>query len=427
MSKMPQLIKKRKKSKKLGQPNIIKREEYQEEDMDTRLELIRALIPIGLCAVYEELDREVSEMAGKAHKHKGNTHKNYRYGSNPGSVKLAGQRIPVKVPRVRGPEGEIRLQSYDKLHHGGELNEMMFRQVLYGISCRNYERAAADIPGAIGISSSSVSRNFIEMSTAELHKFQERDLSGLDIVAMFVDGKSFAEDEMVISLGVTVDGNKHFLGFIQTGTENERSISQFFQSLTDRGLNMSCGFLVVIDGSKGFRAAVRKVFGKRALVQRCQWHKRENIVSYLPKKDQAYWRKCLQKAYERPNYNEARQELLKIRSKLAIINESAVRSLDEGFEETLTLHRLGLFSLLGKSLKTTNIIESVNAQAEERCSKVDHWKNSNQKHRWLAAALLDIEPRLNKLMGYRHLPSLQKAIMKDLNLNHITQESEQAA
>jgi len=107
MSKMPQLIKKRKKSKKLGQPNIINREEYQEEDMDTRLELIRALIPIGLCAVYEELDREVSELAGKAHKHKGNTHKNYRYGSNPGSVKLAGQRIPVKVPRVQNSSARL--------------------------------------------------------------------------------------------------------------------------------------------------------------------------------------------------------------------------------------------------------------------------------------------------------------------------------
>jgi len=92
---------------------------------------------------------------------------------------------------------------------------------------------------------------------------------------------------MVIALGVTVDGNKHFLGFTQTGTENERSISQFFRSLIDRGLDISCGLLVIIDGSKGFRTAVRKVFGKRALVHRCQWHKRENIVSYLSKKDQA--------------------------------------------------------------------------------------------------------------------------------------------
>jgi len=213
MAKMPQLVKERKKSKILGSPKIVTRKEFQEQDIDTRLELIRALIPLELCTIYEELDREVNELAGQAHKRKGNNQKNYRYGSNHGSVKLAGQRVPVKVPRVRGPEGEIRLQSHDKLHHGGNLNEVMFRQVLYGISCRNYERAAEDIPGTIGISSSSVSRNFIEMSTAELRKFQERDLSDLDVAAMFVDGKIFAEDEMVLALGVTVDRNKHFLGF----------------------------------------------------------------------------------------------------------------------------------------------------------------------------------------------------------------------
>jgi transposase-like protein len=146
------------------------------------------------------------------------------------------------------------------------------------------------------------------------------------------------------------------------------------------------------------------------LIQRCQWHKRENVVSYLAKGDQKYWRGRLQRAYERPTYEEARRGLLKIASELAQINESAVGSLKEGLEETLTLHRLGMYPLVGRSLKTTNILESVNAQAEKRCGRVDHWKNSKQKHRWLAAALLDIEPRLRRLLGYRHLPALREAI-----------------
>jgi len=93
-------------------------------------------------------------------------------------------------------------------------------------------------------------------------------------------------------------------------------------------------------------------------------------------------------------------------------------SLNEGLEETLTLHRLGVFALVGRSLKTTNIIESVNAQAEQRCGRVDHWRNSNQKQRWLAAALLNIEPRLRKLSGYRHLPLLRTAIQKELQITH---------
>ena len=154
------------------------------------------------------------------------------------------------------------------------------------------------------------------------------------------------------------------------------------------------------------------------LIQRCQWHKRENVVSYLPRREQQYWRGRLQRAYQRPTYEEAKRDLNAIRRELEELNQSAVASLDEGFEETLTLHRLGMFPLVGRSLKTTNILESVNAQAEQRCGRVDHWRNSNQKQRWLAAVLLDIEPRLRKLSGYRHLPLLRTAIQEELGITH---------
>ena len=430
MPRMPQLArqgKRSRKSKTLGEPDVVNREEYGAMELDSRLELIRSLIPLGLMAVYEELEREVVSLAGARHSRKLEGRKHYRHGTNPGTVRLAGQRVPIEVPRVRGRRGEVRLQSYDELHRGGELNELLFRRVLYGISCRNYERAAEEIPGAIGLSSSSVSRQFVEASAAKLREFQERDLTDLDLVVLFLDGKTFADDEMVIALGVTLSGEKRILGFVQTETENERVVAQFLRSLLDRGLDTSSGLLVVIDGSKGLRSAIRKVLRRRAVVQRCQWHKRENVVSHLPRKEQSSWRGRLQRAYGRPTYEEAKRELLKIRDELAEINESAVRSLDEGFEETLTLHRLGLFAKIGRSLKTTNILESVNSQAEERCGRVDHWQNSKQKQRWLAAALLDIEPRLRRLVGYRHLPALQAAIMKELKLGGAEERSKRAA
>ena len=142
------------------------------------------------------------------------------------------------------------------------------------------------------------------------------------------------------------------------------------------------------------------------------------MVAHLPRKEQQYWRGRLQRAYERPTYEEAKRDLNVIRTELEELNQSAVASLDEGFEETLTLHRLGVFPLVGRSLKTTNVIESVNAQAEQRCGRVDHWKNSNHKQRWLAAALLDIEPRLRRLLGYRHIPLLRAAIQKELEITH---------
>jgi transposase-like protein len=318
---------------------------------------------------------------------------------------------------VRSEGSEIPLRSYQKLHTGGgDVDEVLLRRVLHGISCRNYEGAAAAVPGAIGLSGSSVSRSFVEASAAALKKFQERDLPGEDYVALFLDGKAFTDATMVIALGITMTGEKHFLGFIETDTENATVLSAFLRSLLARGLDISEGILVIIDGGKGLRAAVRKVFAKRALVQRCMWHKRENVVSYLPQREQVAWRRRLQRAMDRPTEEEARRALEALWAELEVINQSAAASLREGLDEILTLHRLGVFASLGRSFKTTNCLENVNGLVEERCAKVDCWKNSNQRQRWLATVLLDIEPRLRTVVGYRQLQLLRKALQRELKI-----------
>jgi putative transposase len=235
-------------------------------------------------------------------------------------------------------------------------------------------------------------------------------------VALVLDGKTFAEDTMVTALGVTMEGKKVVLGFVQASTENAEVLTPFLRSLLDRGLKIAQGILVILDGGKGLGAAVRRAFGKKALVHRCQWHKRENVMDHLSKSEQAWWRKRLQRAYERPTYEEAKTALKEIRRDLEERNLSAVGSLDEGFEETLTLHRLGVFPVLGISLKTTNCLESIFSQVERRTSRVCHWRNSSQKHRWLAVALLDLEPRLRRIRGYQHLPRLRQAIQRELSL-----------
>jgi len=399
----------------LGEVRVMGREEYAELELETKVELIRSLIPLGLMHVQQVLEEEVETLAGARYERNDGA-PGRRHGSNPGTVQVAGQRVAIRVPRVRGRRAELALRSYQALHGSGEVDERLLKRVLYGISCRNYAAAAEAIPGAIGLSSSSVSRAFVEASAAELKQFQERSLAGETFVALLLDGKSFAEATMVVALGVTGGGEKRFLGFVETHTENEKVLTPFLRSLLERGLDLSGGLLVIIDGGKGLRAAVRQAFQKRALVQRCVWHKRENIVSYLPKSEQASWRGRLQRAWERPTYAEAKAALSTLQRELEQRNQSAAASLAEGFEETLTLQRLGVYELLGQSFRTTNCIESVNALVEERCAKVDCWKSSNQRHRWLAAALLDIEPRLRRVKGHQHLGKLQVALRRALNL-----------
>ena len=427
MSSVLRPVRKRKKGRTLGPVNIIQREDYTDLELDTKVELIRSLIPLGLMHVQEVLDQEVTALTGERYARKDASVGGRRHGTNPGTVGLAGQRVPIRVPRMRSVAGsEIPLRSYEAWRGDGEVNDLLLTRVLYGISCRNYEAAAETIPGAIGLSGSTVSRGFIQASTAKLREFQERDLSSEDVVAVVLDGKTFTDAVMVIAVGITISGEKRFLGFVETDTENARVLTPFLRSLVERGLDLAQGVLMILDGGKGLRSAVRKAFRHRALVQRCQWHKRENVVSYLAKNEQPVWRQRLQRAYNRPAYDEALGALEKLQGELDDRNQSAAGSLAEGLAETVTLHRLGLYGVLGRSLKTTNGLESVNALVEERCAKVDHWQNSSQRHRWLATALLDIEPRLRKVMGYRHLPTLRAALMRELKIDTTTSKKKAA-
>ena len=380
--------------------------------VEARVVLIQALIPLGLEAVAAELQREVVALAGERHARQGRRPGLVRWGRQWGSVYLADQKLPVVVPRVRDRhrQVEVPLMSYQHLQQPRAVDEGLFRRILGGLACREYAACAEAVPAAFGLSASTVSRRFVRASARRLQELQERQLTGERWVALFLDGKTFADDQLVIALGVTLQGEKRVLGLVQTATENQRVCAAFLRELRERGFAAADEMLVVIDGAKGLRAAVAEVFGPAAQVQRCQWHKRENVVRHLPRSQQATWRRKLQAAYAQPTYAQARAALRRLEAELRLVNVSAAKSLAEGLEETLTLHRLGLFPELGASFKTTNALESIMAQVEQRTVKVDHWRTSEQKQRWCAAALLLIEPRLRKVKGYRHLPRLAEAL-----------------
>ena len=318
------------------------------------------------------------------------------------------------MPRVRdrATNTEVALKTYAALQQPRAIDQALMRTILGGVSTREYGRCVSLIPSAFGLSGSTVSRRFQCATRRRLRALHERWLGGEQIVALVLDGKTFAADAMVVAVGIWASGEKRILGFVQTASENRVVCADFLRSLLARGLCIEHGLLVVIDGSKGLRAAVTEVFGARAVVQRCQWHKRENILRYLPKSHQRGLRKKLQAAYEQPTYDRAKKALQHVRRELALLNTSAAASLDEGLEETLTLHRLGCFRSVGVSLKTTNILESIHARVASRTDKVDHWKTSEQKQRWVATALLDLEPRLHRIKHFEALPELQRTLAR---------------
>lgn len=392
---------------------MVEKMRQENPEQMARVALIQKLIPLGLQLVERELQNEVTALAGPRYHNRDFAYG--RHGSNPGSAYVYDQKLQVSVPRVRHKETgeEAGLMSYAGFQEPTQIDALSLSRMIHGLSAGNYEESALTIPETLGIKRDSVSRRWIRASAKKLAELDNRDLSGEDIVAIFIDGKAFSrEKEMVVAVGVPLSGGKVILGFVETSSENHRVIRQFLQRLKQRGLRTEEEILFVMDGSKGIRKAVDEEFPETAFVQRCTWHKREDVMSYLSKSDQAHYRPLLQAAYEDPSYAGAKEKLLGIRKELFRINVSAAHSLDEGFESTLTLQRLGLFKQLGTSLKTTNVIENVNKSIETKTERVCYWKNSDQRQRWLAAALLTIELKLRKIKGYRHLPMLRSAMQR---------------
>ena len=389
------------------------------DDGTVALSMIQALTPLGLKAVEAALQQEVTALAGARYAHADGPVGVARGGSQAGSVFLADQKVPISVPRVRDLRAgtAVPLATYAHLQTPRARDVGLFRRVLGGLSCREYEAAAEAVPEAFGLATSSVSRRFIGASAQALRQFHEQRHDDREWLVLLLDGKSFAADQVVIALGVTITGEKRVLGLVQTATENKRVCAAFLRELIERGFRAPTGLLVVLDGAKGLRAAVREAVGDDVPVQRCQWHKRENVVSYLTKPLQVLWRRKLQAAYAHPAYTDAKRALQKLVTDLAKINESAARSLEEGLNETLTLHRLGVFAELGTSFKTTNLIESVMARVDAKTRRVGRWRTRDQKQRWCAATLLQIEQQFRRVRAYQQLPLLQRALTGKISLH----------
>ena len=265
-----------------------------------------------------------------------------------------------------------------------------------------------------GIEKSSVSRQFVAASAAQLKKLCEKKLDDLDLVAILIDGIHLGKQVLVVALGIATNGEKHVLGLWQGATENATVVQALLEDLVARGLKPDRRYLFVIDGAKALRAAIERVFGERVEVQRCQIHKRRNVKEHLPKSAQGDTDRRIRNAYAMTSYAEAKTELGKIFRQLERINPSAARSLEEGLEETLTVHRLGVGTLLRQTLASSNPIESCFSIVEKVARNVKRWRAGHHALRWTATGLLEAERKFRRVKGYRELEILQRKLNPSL-------------
>lgn len=340
----------------------------------------------------------------------------WKHGSQPGYVHWNGRKVAFPNLRVRDFSGsEVKLGSYATFQQDGESGRLALRDMLRGISTRDYGEGVEGFLRGYGIERSSVSRAFVRASQARLRELMERDLSKLDLVALFMDGVGFQGHLQVVAMGVDAQGRKHALGLWEGATENHVVCQALLDDLIRRGLDPEKRYLFVIDGGKGLRAAIQKTFGKRGEVQRCQEHKKRNVVEHLPKEFQADVRRKMKAAYGMTDYAHAKAALESLARELDGLNPSAAASLREGMEETLTLHKLAVPTALRVSLSTTNPMESPFATVRERTGRVRRWRGADQVQRWAAAALLRAEKAWKRLRGSAQMNVLVEALLRREN------------
>ena len=339
----------------------------------------------------------------------------YSWGYQPGSVFIGQSKQRVTKPRAKKRDGaEVQLQTYEKLKESGAFSDELLGQLMAGLSARQYKKTVVRAAEAFGVSPSSVSRHFVRASAGKLKEFLERDLSHFNPFAILLDTVHRGGIAFIVALGIDTKGEKMVLGYWEGSTENGTITNELLSDLERRGLKLTDEVIFVTDGGAGIIAALREKFGVRFIHQRCTIHKDRNIQRHLAKKYRKRAHDWFRLALKHVKYDDAKKELLKLRSWLKSINPSAARSLDEALEEILTVHRLEVPEELRKSLSTTNGIENVFSVVRHREKNLKNYNpmrkskhvRKNVSQRWLATVLLNAEAGFRRVKGFAEIPEV---------------------
>lgn len=403
------------KCKKKGLKNQASIVEITESDLEGYIKnsLFEQIITLGIDSYLELIEEEITELCGTRYKHiEGRELTRWSKVETP--VILGGRKVSIPHTRVRDIKNnkEKDLKIIEKYKDKKLLSHRQMQQMIIGVSTRKYKRSLETNSAKLKTScdsKSTVSRNFIAMTWAKLEAWRNEPIINFYPIVM-IDGIVYKKTTVILALGIDKEGKKKALGAWEGSTENSRVCIDLLQNLIERGLDASKIKLAIIDGSKALRKALDEVLGKEILIQRCQIHKKKNVVDYLPENMKEIIKRAMDEAYNADSYETAKRLLQNIIKNLEKSYPQAARSLGEGLEETLILHKLKAHKKIRKSLASTNPIESLNSGIKGITRRVKRWRNSDMVIRWVCTGIIESERNFKKINGYVHLDALLKNI-----------------
>ena len=377
----------------------------------------RFCLAAGLEVLGEMLEADAAILCGPRHG-RGGGRQAQRWGRTVGPIGFYGGKVAVARPRVRERGGkELALPSWERAVGEDWLGRWAMNLMLLGATTRRFGRAVrlpeGDVPAApgAGVSKSAASRRFVALAAERMAAWMARDLSGLDLLAVQIDGIHGAEDLVLLAaVGIDGAGAKHPLGLVEGATENAAVVQALLDDLVGRGLDPGVCRLFLVDGAKALSKAIRRSFGRATPIQRCQVHKARNIADRPPKALQAPVRRALRQAWELDDAAKAERLLRNLARTLEPRAPGAAASIVEGLDEILTVVRLGLPRQLRRSLACTNIVENIMGSVRRVCRNVKRWRDAGMALRWTAAAMLEASKGFRRLKAKSQLPALRAAL-----------------
>jgi putative transposase len=379
--------------------------------------LLAMSVAAGMAVMHAMFDAEIAAACGPKGRHDADRTAT-RHGRENGSVVLGGRRVPVTRPRARTVDGhEVPLGTYRLFASEDQLTAVVMERMLAGLATRRHTAAAepvgAEVEGAaVATSRSAISRRFVAQTKTALAELLARDLTGLDVKVLMIDGEHIADHCCVVALAITADGTKLPVGLWEGSTENKTVARHLLSDLVSRGLDADDGLLVVIDGAKALSAAVTAVFGAKAAIQRCTVHKRRNVAEHLPESERDWVDLKLVRALNNPDAAAGLRDAKVLATALERKHPGAAASLREGLPELFTVARLGITGSLAKTLTSSNPIESMISIARATNRNVTRWRDGQMVLRWTAAGMLNAQRSFRRVKGYKQMPQLVAALRR---------------
>ena len=350
--------------------------------------------------IQEILEQEVMDYLGRDYyERNSNSKSGYRNGYENKPLKTAEGKIDIEVPQLRDTEETYRSGLLSQMKTiSPELERLAIEMYVRGLSTRDIEDALKDKDGRRLLSKDSVSE-ITESLSEEYERFISRDLSGYDVVYLFIDGvyeslrrEAGFKEAILVAWGILSNGRKVLLHLALGNKESYESWKEFFRNMIGRGLRMP--LLIVSDGAPGLIKAIEECFPESKR-QRCMVHKLRNIANKLPQNVLEELMPKIRNVFNQTDKEIALMCAAKIIDEYAQKYPSAIKCFQEDLDSCLN------FMLFPaghhKHIRTTNLLERAFVEQKRRTKIIPRFLNEKSCIKLVYSTLIRVSEKWRRV------------------------------